>query len=74
GICVRQDGGGGMNQPETVTFPNSSTLTRTVPPDGNSSGSSNMPRVLNPGIAGTQGIITITAPGVQTLTITIVAP
>jgi hypothetical protein len=70
-IGVRQDGVG--NAPETVTFPNSSILTRTVPPDGNSVGGVHVPIIFTSG-PGTQGTITITAPGVQTLTITIVSP
>jgi hypothetical protein len=66
---------GVSNTPETVTFPNSLTLTRTVPPNGNSTnfGAAVPALPFNRG-AGTQGTITITAPGVQTLTITIVAP
>jgi hypothetical protein len=70
-LVVRSDGG---LIPETVTFPNSSTLTRTVPPDGNSGGVVAVPAIFAGSSPGTQGTITITAPGVQTLTITIVAP
>jgi hypothetical protein len=70
-IIVREDGNPFL--PETVTFPNSAILTRQVPPDGNSGGAISVPRV-GAGPMGLQGTITITAPGVQTLTITIVAP
>ncbi|MGB6063228.1 MAG: hypothetical protein WBG50_00355 [Desulfomonilaceae bacterium] len=70
-IQVRQDGV--LFLPETVTFPNSSTLTRQVPPYGNSGGAVDVPQV-SAGALGTQGTITITAPGVQALTITVVAP
>jgi hypothetical protein len=63
-----------LNSPETVTFPDSSTLTRTVPPNGNSGGGQPVPAIPFNRLAGTQGTITITAAGVQTLTITIVAP
>jgi hypothetical protein len=70
-IAVRQDGISII--PESVTFPNSATLTRQVPPDGNSGGPFSVP-IVAVVFPGTQGTITITAPGVQTLTITIVAP
>lgn len=71
-IFVRQDNI--VDAPESVTFPNSATLTRQVPPDGNSGVlGSNMPFIF-PGPPGNQGTITITALGVQTLTITILAP
>jgi hypothetical protein len=71
-ITVRQDGT--ADAPETVTFPDSSTLIRTVPPDGNSGAfGAVVPLVISTAF-GTQGTITITAPGVQTLTITIMAP
>jgi hypothetical protein len=70
-IFVRSDGT--ANQPETVTFPDASTLTRTVPPDGGSGGVFGVPAVIS-FVFGTAGTIIITAPGVQTLTITIEAP
>ncbi|MFH1113433.1 MAG: hypothetical protein V1792_05885 [Pseudomonadota bacterium] len=72
-IMVRQDDV--RDSPETVTFPDSSTLTSTVPPDGNSGPPSpaGVPEVRSNRVSGAiQGTITITAPGVQTLTITIV--
>ncbi len=70
-IASRQDGNFG---PETTTFPNSATLTRLVPPDGNSGPVSFSQPVIASLIPGPAGTITIAAPGVQTLTITIVAP
>jgi hypothetical protein len=64
-ILVRPDGV--IDFPQSVTFPNSSTLSITV------LGGVSVPDIFAGG-PGTQGTITITAPGVQTLTITIPAP
>jgi hypothetical protein len=71
-LLVREDTLFGA--PETVTFPNSATLTRQVPPNGNSDGAGVSVPDISAGNPGTQGTITVTAPGVQTLTITVVAP
>jgi hypothetical protein len=68
-ILVREDTLFGA--PETVRFPNSATLTRQVPPDGNSDGAGVSVPDISAGNPGPQGTIIITAPGVQTLTITI---
>jgi hypothetical protein len=67
-ILVRPDGV--IDTPQSITFPDSSTLTiQVIGPIGS-------PAVpdLFAGPAGSQGTITITAPGVQTLTITIPSP
>jgi hypothetical protein len=73
-FIVRQSGTSGVS--ETITFANSGDLVKTIPPSGTSVGTTAVPDVIRQtgsGSSGSQGSITITATGVQTLTIDVVS-
>lgn len=73
-FTVAQSGTSGVA--ETVTFNNSSDLVKTVPTSGGSVGTSAVPNVtrqIGSGSSGSQGSITISATGIQALSIDVVS-